>query len=140
MRVRSAADSAEKFARVAPDRARDYAAGVADANVDWQGPTERAKETWADGVSQAARDDRFAKGVKRSGTEHWRNKTTSMGVQRWPAGIREAKKDYEEGVAPYIEELSRVNLPPRAPRGDPRNIERVAAIAKALADRRMRGA
>lgn len=140
MRVRSAADSAEKFARVAPDRARDYQAGVSDNNVDWAGPTGRAKETWADGVSAAARDDRFAKGVARSGTEHWRAKTVSMGVQRWPAGIREARKDYEEGVAPYLEELARTNLPPRAPRGDPRNIERVATIAKVLAERRMRGA
>jgi len=40
--------------------------------------------------------------------------------------------DYEKGFAPYRDEIEKTALPPRYPRRDPRNIQRVATIAAAL--------
>lgn len=138
IRVKSASETAAKWARVAPQRDADYKAGVADPSVDWAKATAAAEETYAAGVNDAISRGAFGKGVAKSGDEKWRRKTGEVGTQRWSAGIRAGVSDFESGFAPFAEALSRVELPPRAPRGDPRNLERVAAVARALSERRRR--
>lgn len=139
IKVKSAAEVAEKWARVAPQRDADYKAGVADPAVEWAKATAASEETYAAGVQDAISRNSFGKGVAKAGDEKWRRKTGELGAARWSGGIRAAKGDMEANVAPFLEAISRVELPPRAPRGDPRNIDRVAAVANALAKKR-RGA
>lgn len=138
IRVKSAAEIAAKWARVAPQRDADYKAGVADPAVDWAKATASAEETYAAGVQDAIGRGSFGKGVAKAGDEKWRRKTGEVGTQRWAAGIRAGAGDFEAGFAPFKEALERVELPPRAPRGDPRNLDRVAAVARALSERRRR--
>jgi hypothetical protein len=38
---------------------------------------------------------------------------------------------YSNGIQPYLQLLSTLNLPPRAPKGDPANLQRVAAVTSA---------
>jgi len=130
---------AAKWARVTPGRADDYRAGVEDPSVDWQGPTAAAQDRWSDGVSRAAAEGTFARGVNEAGTDKWRRMTIAKGVPRWPAGVREAEDEYRAGFGPYRDIIERTTLPPRGPRGDPGNIERVRVLAAALHEARVRG-
>ena len=136
--IRSAAEIAEKWARVTPGRASDYAAGIEKPKKDWEQMASAAADAWADGVTAAASEGRYEKGVKAAGTEKWRRKAKELGVSRWPAGVSAAKDDYERGFAPFRDVIERVTLPPRRPKGDPANIERVRLIATALHEAKMR--
>lgn len=138
IRVKPAGEIASKWARVSAQRDQDYKAGVSDTGVEWAKNAAAAEETYAAGVQEAIGRGAFEKGIARAGDEKWRRKTTEVGTQRWAPGIRAAEGDFEEGFAPFREALERVDLPPRAPRGDPRNLERVAAVARALSERRRR--
>jgi len=137
--IRSASEIAEKWARVTPGRSGDYAAGIDNPKKDWQNATAAAEEAWAEGVTQAASEGRFARGVAAAGTEKWKRKAKELGVNRWPAGVSAAKNDYEKGFAPYAEIISRITLPPRRPKGDPANIDRVRIIAQALHEAKVKG-
>ena len=139
MKVKSLAEIAQKWATVTPARSGDYEKGVKDTSVDWAGPTAAAASSYADGVSQAVADGRFAKGVSAAGTSKWRSKTTTAGVARWGAGVRDAQADYQKGYATSQAVLAGLTLPPRYRRGDPRNIDRVSSIATALHEAKVRG-
>lgn len=128
----------DKWARVAPQRAEDFRNGVQNPKKDWETQAAAAESAWRDGVTAAANAGLFSAGVRRAGTAKWQSRTLQKGVPRWPEGIRIATDDYRDGFAPYHEEIERTELPPRYARGDPRNLERVAAIASALHQRRMR--
>lgn len=138
IRVKSVADIAAKWSRVSAQRDQDYKDGVSDPGVEWAKAAAAAEETYVAGVTEAAGRNAFSKGIVAAGDEKWRRKTVEIGTQRWSPGIRAAVQDFEKGFAPFREALERIELPPRAPRGDPRNLERVAAVARALAEVRKR--
>lgn len=122
----------EKWQRVTPTRVTDYTAGVSAPTRDWAGATAAAEGSYEGGIQQAIAQKRFSKGVRESGSEFWQKKSVEVGSPRWPQGVQAAGGDYEAGFAPYRDAIERVQLPPRGPAGDPRNIERVSVIAKAL--------
>lgn len=130
--IKSISDIAAKWARVTPARTEDYEKGVRNPRRDWASETSGAEARYAEGVSAAVADGRFARGVANAGTGKWQAKAISKGVPRWGAGVREAQPDYEAGFGPFRNVIESLTLPPRYPKGDPRNIERVAAIANAL--------
>lgn len=138
-RVKSAADIAEKWSRVAPARQADYEQGVKDPGVDWARSAAGARESYETGIQESIQRGAFSRGIEAAGNERWRRKTADVGTARWGPGVRAATSDYEQGFAPYQQVIERTVLPPRGPRGDPRNIERAATMAKALADARRRG-
>jgi len=139
MTIKDSAAIAEKWSRVTPTRQADYEAGVKAPSKDWSTNTQNAKDSWAAGVSQAAANDSFSKGVRKSGTEKWQRKTIEVGIGRWGAGVRAGAPDYQSGFDPYRGVLAATTLPPRYPKGDPRNIDRVAAIANALHTKKVSG-
>jgi len=130
--IRPISDIAEKWQRVTPQRADDYKKGVESPLRDWEKNASAAEGAWEEGVQQAAADKRFGKGVKKAGTGKWQRKARDLGVPRWPQGIRVARPDYEAGFAPFRDEIEKTVLPPKGPKGDPRNYDRVRAIADAL--------
>jgi hypothetical protein len=138
-RVKSAAAIAEKYARVAATRQSDYEDGVKDPGVDWQHATEQAAGSYESGVQEAITAGRFQRGVAKRGTDGWRNKVVTVGASRWAPGVRAAQSDMEAGMTPIVAVIERTQLPPRGPRGDPRNLERAAAMARALSEARKRG-
>lgn len=138
IRVKSSADIAAKWSRVSAQRDGDYKAGVSDPGVEWARAAAAAEETYVAGVTEAAGRGAFGKGIAKAGDEKWRRKTVEIGTTRWSPGIRAAVQDFEKGFEPFRDALERIELPPRAPRGDPRNLERVAVVARALAEVRKR--
>jgi hypothetical protein len=110
----------------------DYTAGVSAPLRDWASNAAAAAPAWKQGVTDAAGRDAFTKGVKRVGTAKWQAKATTLGARRFPEGVAAAEPDYESGFKPYYEALGKIELPPRGPRGDPRNYERVKVIGDTL--------
>jgi len=132
MEIKSIAAITEKWERVTPLRSQDYTEGVRTTRKDWEALTIAAAENYAQGVTAAIADQRFQRGVAKAGTEKWKKNTIEKGGTRWGQGVRMGGMEYARGFAPYRDALEALVLPPRGPRGDPRNIERVRLIAETL--------
>ena len=130
--IRSIEQIANKFATVTPGRTADYEFGVTNPRKDWMTSTAAAESAFEGGVTQAIAKKRFGKGVKAAGTEKWQRGATTKGTARWGPGVTLARDDYARAFAPYRDAIERVTLPPRYPRRDPRNLERVKAVVNAL--------
>lgn len=139
MNIKSADVIAKKFASRGGAAGADYSAGVQQPRVPWAQATTAAVNNYAAGVQQAIGNGSFQKGVAAAGDEKWSRKATGVGAQRYGPGVQAAQPDYAKGVAPYLDTLRNLNLPPRAPKGDPSNVQRVAAIATALRARKLAG-
>ena len=122
----------EKWTRVTPQRTEDYKKGIENPRRDWETETVNAKENWKAGVDAAANKDLFAKGVTAAGTKKWKDKALAKGPGRFAEGVYIAGPDYERGFAPYREAIARVDLGPKFPRRDPRNLDRVKKVVNAL--------
>lgn len=123
---------AQKWATVTPTRVADYQHGVENPRADWARQTQAASDAWKGGVTAAIAAGSFAKGVQKAGTSRWQEGSIQKGVPRWGPGVTIAQDRYQTGFAPYREAIAQVQLPPRGPRRDPRNLERVKAIVDAL--------
>lgn len=122
----------EKWGRVTPMRTEDYKLGVEHPKRDWEEETKAGKDNWKAGIDQAAAKDLFRKGVEKAGTEKWRDRALRKGPGRFAEGVMIAAPDYEKGFAPFHAAIERVDLGPRYPKRDPRNLGRVKAVVDAL--------
>lgn len=121
-----------KWATVTPQRTGDYSSGLTSPRRSWEQATVDAAQAQAQGVQDAIARGAFAKGVAKAGQAKYLRKATGVGAQRFGQGVQAAKSDYQAGFTPYVSVIQGVNLPPRGPKGDPRNYERVSAIGDAL--------
>jgi len=138
-KIRSITDIANKWGTVTPQRTQYFQQGVERPLNDWEENTLAGENAYKQGVQQAANEGRFGRGVSKVGTEKWKKKATTVGVQRWAPGVQVAQDEYAKGFGPMAEVIESTDLPPRYPRGDPRNMERSAAMARALAQARIQG-
>ena len=139
IQIKSADVAAKKYATRGAAAGQDYAAGVAAPRQDWAQATAASANTWGAGVQQAISNGSFTKGVNAAGTPKWQRKASGVGAQRYGPGVQAAQNDYQAGVAPYLQVIAGLNLPPRNPKGDPGNIQRVAMIAQALRQKKLNG-
>jgi hypothetical protein len=130
--IKDVAAIQEKWARVTPQRTDDYKIGVSSPRRDWQKEAVAAKETHKAAMAAAAAADAYAKGVAKAGTSRWQQRALAKGPARFAEGVLVGASDYGQGFAPYQQVIKATALPARFPRGDPRNIQRVATIAAAL--------
>jgi hypothetical protein len=132
LQVKNAADVAAKWASRSAAAGGDYAKGVQNTTKDWAADTTAAAGAWGAGVQAAIGSGSFAKGVNAAGTAKWKAMATGKGAQRYPTGVQAATPAYTNGIAPVLQVLQSINLPPRGPKGDPGNIARVTAVTTAL--------
>lgn len=135
--IRPISQVREKWTRVTPGRTEDYKLGIQNPRRDWAEEAEAGKENWKTGVDQAAAKDLFGKGVREAGTAKWKDKALKKGPGRFAEGVYIAGPDYESGFRPYHDAIAAVDLGPRFPRRDPRNIERVKRVVDALVAKKM---
>jgi len=122
----------EKWTRVTPMRADDYKIGIQSPRRDWEKAAVAAGETYKAGVTSAAALGAYPKGVIKAGSPKWQGRALQKGPGRFSEGVMIGGDDYEKGFSPFRDEIEKTVLPPRFPRRDPRNINRVATIAAAL--------
>jgi hypothetical protein len=129
----------DKWTRVTPMRTEDYKIGVQNPKRDWADATEAQEDVWKMAITEAAAKGMFGKGVRSAGTNKWREGALTKGPGRFAEGVMVAGPDYEKGFRPYAEVIAATDLPPRFPKGDPRNIQRVSVLATALRKKKMEG-
>lgn len=130
--------SADKWQRVSSGAAREYEEGVKNPRKDWAANTAASESAYEQGVTQAISRKSFGKGVAAAGTAKWQQGAIDKGTKRWGPGIALAGDAYRRGFAPYQEVISRTTLPPRGPKGDPGNIQRVIVMAEALHNEKLK--
>ena len=116
----------------------DYTAGIQNPRKDWAQETVAAEDNYNAGVQAAVSRGAYGKGVADAGTAKWKKNALSKGVARWSQGIGLAEGAYVDGFAPYRTIIENTTLPPRGPKGDPKNIERVRVMADALHEEKLR--
>jgi len=130
--IKPISDIASKWARVAPTRQEDYLKGVQSPRVQWEPAATAADPQYKAGVQAAVAANRYTAGIRTAGNAKWSRKAIELGPSRFATGTQAAQPDFEKGFGPYRTVIEGVTLPPRRPKGDPGNIERVRAIASAL--------
>ena len=131
-KIRSIESITKKWTEVTPQRAGQYIEGVQDPKSDWKTQTQAAVANYKAAMTISLTQDRFKKGVDKSSTEKWKAKAVAKGGNRFSEGVSLAGPDYSEGFGPFRNIIANTTLPPRYPKGDPRNIDRVRVMAEAL--------
>jgi hypothetical protein len=121
-----------KYVQRASGAGQAYTDGVNNPRTPWAASTVASANSWSSGVQMAITDGRFVSGVQAVGDTGWQSKANTIGAQRYPGGITAGQQKYSANIQPFLQLLSTLNLPPRAPKGDPANLQRVAAVDTAL--------
>jgi hypothetical protein len=135
--IKSAGDAAAKWSQRAASAGAEYQAGAMAAGNAWQNGAVAAASNYKAAVTAGNIDARFAGGVRKAGSAKYTRKIQDVGAARYSTGVAAAQSDYEQGVAPYLQVISGLNLPARQPRGSAANLQRVATVANALAAKRL---
>ena len=130
--VPSAADVVAKWIRRANAATQDYIAGVQTPSKDWAQAAVAAEANYKQAVVEAAGKGKFGKGVQKAGTPTWQRGAIEKGGPRWAPGIATGEGNFASGITAVLNTISSLSLPPRALKGDPRNLERVRLVADAL--------
>jgi hypothetical protein len=130
-------NAAQKWQTNAAQGAQYYEEGINNPRRSWQTSTIAAAKNQADGVQKAIQEKRFEKGVQKAGDTAWRDGAINKGVQRFAPGIQASAGKYENNITPFLNVIESTTLPPRYPKGDPRNIERVKAMSEALRKKKL---
>ncbi len=129
-KVRTGTDA--KWVRRTSSATAEYTEGVQNPRADWQQATLAAAANQAAGVQAAISEKRFEKGVQRAGSQKQISASVNKGARNYAPGVQDAQNAYAAGFEPYRAAIEGLQLPPRYPKGDPRNVQRVAAVAAAL--------
>lgn len=131
IRIKDTGSIAKKFVARASVAQPEYVQGVQGAGGDWETNTRASEENYKAGVTQAAAQGRFGRGVQAAGAAKYVDRATKLGAQRYPTGVAASEGDYAKGVQPHLDMMKSLDLPPRGPKGDARNQQRAAVVAAA---------
>jgi len=130
--VPSVSRVAAKWARRAASASGEYEEGVRATTRSWAAAAGAGEGNYRTAVTAAASAGRYGKGVSRAGDSKWKKNTMEKGPGRFSQGVAVSEADYSAQVAPYLDVISKTDLPPRGPAGAETNYNRSAAIGKAL--------
>jgi predicted aminopeptidase len=138
IQIRDAGAIAKKWTTRASAAAPDYTSGVQNTTADQAALAAAAEPLWQQSVAEAAANGSYGKGVRKAGTEKWRTGATTKGAQRYSGGVNAGQANYQAGVAPFLQTLSNLSLPPRQVKGN--NMARVQMVVDALRKQKLQGA
>jgi hypothetical protein len=111
---------------------QDYINGIENPKSPWAKATCEAGDTYKAGVDAAHKEDLFVNGVKKTSQSGYLTKTLLKGPTRFAQGVGDAGDAFAEGYKPYHTHFPSILMPAKFPKGDPRNIDRVAAVSAAM--------
>jgi len=132
IKVASITNVVQKWKTNAGSAGQSYTTGVQNPKNLWAATTAAASTTWAAGVNAAVTNGSFAKGVNAAGDSKWQNGAVTKGATRYTQGVGAGATNYQTAMGPVLQTIANVTLPPRGPKGDPGNINRVSAVCTAL--------
>lgn len=135
--IKELSDIVSKWQRRAGSAGTEYAEGVKNPKKDWATETAAAEGNYEAGLQKSISRKAFGKGVKKAGTSKWQQNSIEKGPARYAQGVSQAGDAYATGFAPFAQTIANTTLPPRGPKGDPNNIQRVVVIAKALHEKKI---
>lgn len=130
--IRDVGAIAKKWADVTPGRSAQYEQGVKSPKESWAQSAIAAKDAYEAGISDSIARGARESGIQAAGDAKWQRGAVTKGVSRFGPGVRAALQDYSTGFAPYQSVIAGTPLPPRGPKGDPRNYDRARAMGEAL--------
>ena len=133
VKTKSLEATTAKWQKNVANASQDYADGVANPRNDWEAATKKAAGIYKEAVIKAANEGKFERGVAGKGAK-WAHNAATKGVERWPGGVAQAGPEYSSGMGKVLSALNGVQLPAKRPAGDPANLQRVAAVNKAVHD------
>jgi len=137
IKVKSLTEVRDKWLDVTPGRASYYEKEASVAGSDWEKGATEASSAFKAGISAANIEALFKGGIKRAGAGKYERKVKDVGVARFSQGVSAAGPDFEAGVSPFLDEIAKITLPARAPRGSEANYARVRDIGVALHKKRL---
>lgn len=136
--VKDLATSGVKWSSRASSASTEFETNALAAADKWAKNAQAAMDNYRAGISAANIATRFARGVQQAATANkFARKLAAVGSSRYSTGVQGAAQDWQTGFGPYHSVLQAVALPPRKPRGDAGNYERVKAVGQALNARRI---
>jgi len=132
MKIKSLDIITKKWTEVTPGRTEYYKEGTSGKGGAWEAGAKAAEGNFKAAVTAAAAAGNYGKGVGRAGGGAYEKGVSEKGVARWPQGVSVAGPEFSKGFGPYQGVLAGLTLPPRGPKGDPRNYARVQAVGAAL--------
>ena len=130
-------NGAQRWVERASVATEDYKSGIMNPRVDWAQATKAAVQNYVQGITQSISNKSFEKGVQRVGSQKQQSKAIGKGALRYAPGVQDAQQDYASAIAPYLQVIESTTLPPRGPKGDPRNLDRVKVITVALRNKKL---
>jgi len=137
IKVKSVTEVRDKWLDVTPGRAAYYEKEASVSGSDWEKGASDASSAFKSAISAANIEALFKGGIKRAGAAKYERKVKAVGVARFSQGVSAAGPDFEAGVSPFLDEISKITLPPRQPRGSEANYARVRDIGVALHKKRL---
>jgi len=110
----------------------DYEAGVKAPKVPWSEAAIAAKDVFMAAITAPDVPDRFARGIARAGDPKWSEMALKKGLPRFTPGVELGVGYYEAVMRDILGQIEAIVLPPKGPRGDPKNLERVRKIFETL--------
>jgi len=134
--VPSADSVAKKWAEETPRRSTYYEANTPPAASKWEANAKAAAANFKAAVTAGNIDAMFRGGISKAGAGKFERKVRAL-AGRFGPGVAAAQTDMQTNVAPFLTEISAVDLKDRRPRGDPTNYDRVKAIGDRLHSKRL---
>lgn len=98
MAMKTPQEATQKWQQRVSQSGQYYQQGVANPSVDWAGPAEAAAPRRNAGLQAAISDGRIDAGIRRVGTQKWRNNTLQKGVSAWTNNTPQAAPQYLAGM------------------------------------------
>lgn len=126
-----------KWLRQSQSATVEYEEGVRNPRRSWAQATAQAESAYEQGVQAAIARKAFSSGVRAAGDSKWQENAIAKGPARFASGVAIAETSYQKGFEPYRAVIEKTTLPARGAKGDPKNIDRVRVMAKALHDAKL---
>ena len=124
--------TAKKWQEKVSNAQGDYMDGIQNPKADWESETKKAEGNYEQGVQRAIANKSFGRGVTAAGTAKWQRGALEKGPSRWIDGVQKGVDDYRAGMGEVLQVIESTSLPPRGPKGDPKNYDRSRKMGQSL--------
>ena len=129
----------DKWQRKASAATEDYRAGVETPRRSWKEAVLAAADAYYAALQNVINQDLWRKALAGISEDEWKRKAIELGVRRYADGVRANADKYAKKMSKVLAILKELTLPPRGPRGDPKNLDRVRVIMEALHKAKIEG-